>query len=226
MTTNTDHTYDLSDVVDVDVTASIRPGASVLLAGPTMTGKQDLLLDVLAAGVRDGQGGVVVTTGDPGAALLGEVESRAEDPAARQLGAVDCRADSNRRTEKLDSGGTVHHVASPSELTAIGISITECFENLRGAGVEDGRLALSSLSTMLTYSDREAVFKFCHVLSARLDSAGFLGLFTVDSTAHDERTMQVVKQAFDGLVEIRERDGVREARVLGLDPEPSAWVEL
>jgi rhamnogalacturonyl hydrolase YesR len=70
------------------------------------------------------------------------------------------------------------------------------------------------------------VFKFCHVLSARLDSAGFLGLFTIDSGAHDERTMQVVKQAFDGLVEVREEGGTRQARVRGLEPEPSAWVDL
>jgi KaiC/GvpD/RAD55 family RecA-like ATPase len=226
MTTNTDRRYDLTDVLDVEVTGSVRPGASILVAGPTMTGKQDLLLDLLAAGVRDDQGAVAVATGDRGSILLEEVRSRADGAAAHQLGAIDCRADSNRGTEELDAGGTVHHVASPSELTDIGVSITECFERLRGAGVEDGRLALSSLSTMLTYSDREAVFKFCHVLSARLDSAGFLGLFAVDSTAHDEQTMQVVKQAFDGLVEIRERDGIREARVLGLDPDPSPWFEL
>jgi KaiC/GvpD/RAD55 family RecA-like ATPase len=218
--------YDFGDALAVEVTSSVRPGASVLVAGPTMTGKQDLLLEILAAGLRDGEGAVAVTTGDRGSALLSELRSRVPDPDGHRLGAVDCRADGTRGREELDSGARVHHVGSPSDLTAIGVSLTECFERLHDAGVDDGRLALSSLSAMLTYADEETVFKFCHVLSARLDSAGFLGLFTIDSGAHDERTMQVVKQAFDGLVEVREEGGTRQARVRGLEPEPSAWVDL
>ena len=120
----------------------------------------------------------------------------------------------------------VHHVGSPSDLTGMGIGITESFERLHDAGIDQGRLGLSSLSTMLTYSDKETVFKFCHVLSSRLDAAGFLGFFTIDSSAHDDQTLQVIKQAFDGLVEIREVERGREARVRGLQPGPSEWVEL
>ncbi len=34
---------------------------------------------------------------------------------------------------------------------------------------------------------KKTVFKFCHVLSSRLDSAGYIGVFTIDSGAHDDR---------------------------------------
>jgi KaiC/GvpD/RAD55 family RecA-like ATPase len=218
--------YDFAGVLDVEIATAIPPGSSILIAGPAMTGKQDLLLDVLAAGVRDGEGAVVVTTNDRAEALIEDLQSRAPGSAGHQLGAIDCRADGSREQVELDSGACVHRVASPSDLTGIGISITKCFERLHDVGLDDGRLALSSLSTMLTYTDQQTVFKFCHVLSSRLDSSGYLGLFTIDSSAHDEQTMQVIKQAFDGLVEIRETDGIREARVMGLEPDPSEWVEL
>jgi len=142
------------------------------------------------------------------------------------VAAIDCRAESGREDRRLDNGAYVHHVPSPSALTDIGICITNSFDRLHDIGVDRSRLALMSLSTMITYADRETVFKFCHVLSSRLDSAGFLGVFTIDSNAHDDRTLQVIKQAFDGLIEVREEGGAREARVVGLEPTPSEWVEL
>jgi len=64
-----------------------------------------------------------------------------------------------------------------------------------------------------------------HPLS-RLDAAGYVGVFTIDSGAHDDQTLQVIKQAFDGLVEVREDDGTRQARVLGLSSNPSDWQDL
>jgi archaellum biogenesis ATPase FlaH len=79
---------------------------------------------------------------------------------------------------------------------------------------------------MLTYTDRKTVFKFCHVLSSRLDAAGYLGVFTIDTGAHDEQTIQVIKQAFDGLVELRQSDAGREARVVGIADSPTAWAAL
>jgi len=38
--------------------------------------------------------------------------------------------------------------------------------------------------------------------------------------------MQVIKQAFDGQIELRERDGVREARVRGLGADTTDWVSV
>jgi len=218
--------YDFADVIDVEATSSVEPGSSVLISGPAMTGKEALLLDILADGIRDGEGAVGVTTGDRATDWIDAIKSRAPEVQGHQLGVIDCRAESNRESETLDSGAYVHHVGSPSDLTGMGIGITESFDRLHDAGLDEGRLGLASLSTMLTYSDRQTVFKFCHVLSSRLDSAGFLGFFTIDSSAHDDQTLQVIKQAFDGLVEIRETEGTRQARVRGLRPDPSEWVEL
>jgi len=218
--------YDLSAVLDVAAVSSIRPGSSILVSGPAMTGKEDLLYEAMADGTRNGEGAVAVTTGERAEDAIEDIQARASDMDSHALCAIDCRADSDREGIERDDGAYVHRVAAPSDMTGIGIGIMKCFDRLRDAGVDDGRLGLTNLSTMVTYSDKQTVFKFCHVLSSRLDSAAFLGLFTIDSSAHDNQTLQVIKQAFDGLIEIRERDGTREARAMGIEPQPSDWVEL
>ena len=219
-------TYDLSGPLEFDALTSVRPGSNILVSGPAMTGKEELALSILADGSRQGQGAIVMTTGDPADQVIAGYRERVDGLDEALFAVVDCRGDGDRSTDRSAEGSYVHHVSSPSDLTGIGIGITKSLERLANNGATSGRFALSSLSTMLTYTDKKTVFKFCHVLSSRFDSAGYLGLFTVDSGAHDEQTIQVIKQAFDGMIEIRERDGTREARVLGLAGKPTEWQEF
>ncbi|WP_299269460.1 RAD55 family ATPase [Halorientalis sp.] len=221
--------YDLASVLKTEAVSNVRPGTSILIAGPAMTGKESLAIEILAEGSRNGDGALVVSTGDSAENIVEDYRDRVAGVSNLQLGVVDCRAEGSNGS--LADGDTppglhVHKVSSPGDLTGIGIGITKCLEALHGAGAENGRMALVSLSTMLTYTDRETVFKFCHVLSSRLDAAGYVGVFTIDSGAHDDQTLQVIKQAFDGLVEIRDGESGREGRVMGLTDGPTDWTAL
>jgi len=218
--------YDLSSVLDFDALAEVSPGSSILVSGPAMTGKENLVYDVLADGAKSGDGAVVVTTSDGAASVVEEFRDRVPKLRGAQLGVVDCRGEGGADPELIE-GVSVHQVSSPGDLTGIGIGITKALEGLHDSGRDRGRLALVSLSTMLTYTDKKTVFKFCHVLSSRLDAAGYIGVFTIDSGAHDQQTIQVIKQAFDGLIDIRDAEGGgREARVLGLANEPTDWKRI
>ena len=214
--------YDLSDSLGLEALTSVKPGSNLLISGPAMTGKEDLALSILADGSANGEGAIVTTTGDRAEAVIEDYRQRVADLDESRLAVVDCRGDGDRSADHSQHGSYVHHVSSPADLTGIGIGITKSLETLANNGAGRGRFALSSLSTMLTYSDTKTVFKFCHVLSTRFDNTGYVGLFTIDSGAHDEQTLQIVKQAFDGMIEIRDAD-TREARVLGLDGVPSDW---
>lgn len=225
MTNSTDAGYDLSDVLEFEAASSIRPGTSILVSGPTMTGKDDLLFELVGTGVDRDKAGIVVTTDDEGEVTLDEVRSYG-DGEGSLLSAIDCRADSGREQRELDDGAFVYSVAEPSAFTGIGIGITKCFDRMEEADVSNGRLALTSLSTMVRYADRKTVFKFCHVLSQRLDSAGYVGFFTLNTGAHDDQTVQVIKQAFDANVEIRQEGGERQARLLGVNTNPTEWRSL
>ena len=225
-TTERQTMYDLTSVLEFDALSEVRPGSSILISGPAMSGKERLAYDILADGLDRGDGAVVVTTGDGAGSVVEEFRSLVPDLDDSQLGVIDCRGESGTDEDVIGNAHT-HHVSSPGDLTGIGIGITKALEGLHNAGNEQGRLALVSLSTMLTYTDKKTVFKFCHVLSSRLDSAGYIGVFTIDSGAHDDQTLQVIKQAFDGMIDVRDAEGGgREGRVLGLSGEPTDWQDI
>jgi hypothetical protein len=50
------------------------------------------------------------------------------------------------------------------------------------------------------YADLQTVFRFLHVFTGRIQSVEGLGLFAIDSSAHDDKTMNTLKQLFDGIV--------------------------
>jgi len=218
--------YDLTDVLDFEALSAVRPGSSILVSGPAMTGKDELAMEILADGSDNGEGAIVVTTGEHAEDVITDYRDRVPGLDESLLGVVDCRGESGRDSEYTPAGSFVYHLSSPGEITGMGIGITKCMENLANNGADSGRFALDSLSTILTYTDKKTVFKLCHILSSRFDTAGYLGVLTIDSAAHDEQTLQVIKQAFDGMIEIRENDGTREARVLGLAGKPTDWQEF
>ena len=195
----------------------VDPGTNVLIEGPPMSGKRQLGFRMLEAGARNGEGSIFVTTKDNAdrvaedfAELVGGV-----DPT---VGVVDCV------TKQQGMGSTteselVRYASSPVDLTGIGIELSELLRALyQKRGIRRNRILLHSLSTLLMYSDLQTVFRFLHVFTGRVQSADALGVFVIDSSAHDEQTVSTLKQLFDGIVTVREGDdGDFEGRLLGVD---------
>jgi KaiC/GvpD/RAD55 family RecA-like ATPase len=226
MTETTDHeAYDLSGPLDAEPLRTVPAGTALLISGPAMTGKDTLMQSFLADGLARGEAAIAVTTSGPAEDFVDDIHARAEFEG-RALSVVDCHAEGSREHLELENGSHVHRVSDPADLTSIGVCITEALDRVDVGGYDRGRFGLSSLSTMLTYTDEKTVFKFCHVLASRLQGAGFVGLFTIDESAHDQQTLQVIKQNFDGQVQVREREGQRQVRVRGLGGDPSPWQAL
>ncbi|MFB6311988.1 MAG: hypothetical protein ABEH64_12510 [Salinirussus sp.] len=217
--------YDLSTVIDVPRLAAVDPGTSFLISGPAMTGTDAIAMDVLAGGAARGEGAVAVTTQGSAETIIEAIQERSPGADPRHLAAIDCRRDGDGRAGAIGESYR-YQVADPSDVTGMGVGITNSFDRLQGSGVDRIRFGLVTLSTMLTYADEETIFKFCHVLSSRIDAAGYLGAFTIDEGAHDAKTLQVLKQPFDAILEVREQDGGREARVRGFGSDPTDWVPL
>jgi KaiC/GvpD/RAD55 family RecA-like ATPase len=187
--------YDLSPVLD----AQLEPGTSILVSGPPLTGKRALSLDVLAEGTRAGEAAIVVTTKDGAERVLDDYRSRV-DVDDRPVAVIDCVTRQQGVGEVRDDD-RVKYTSSPVDMTGIGIKLSETLESFyQGYGVDRTRVMVHSLSTLLMYSDLQTVFRFLHVFTGRIQSVDGLGLFCIDSTAHDERTMNTLKQLFDGIV--------------------------
>lgn len=193
--------YNLDPRFDTEV----QPGTNILVTGPPLTGKRSLTLDILAAGTQNGDGAIVVTTKDSGTRVLDDYAKRVAyeghpvavvDCVSRQQGVGDLRDDDR-----------IKYTSSPVDMTGIGIKLSEFLQAFyQEQEIDRNRIMVHSLSTLLMYSNLQTVFRFLHVFTGRIQSVDGLGLFCIDSSAHDDRTMNTLKQLFDGIVRTSEDD--------------------
>ncbi|MFC6785990.1 RAD55 family ATPase [Halobaculum halobium] len=191
--------------------AEIEPGSNVLLTGPPLSGKRELALDVLAEGTRNGEGAIMVTTKDSADRLLKQFEKR-EPYEGRPVAVVDTVTRQQGVNDVRDSD-RIKYTSSPVDMTGIGIKLSSFLEAFyKDRGIRQNRVMVHSLSTLLMYSDLQTVFRFLHVFTGRIQSVDGLGLYCLDSTAHDDQTMNTLKQLFDGIIETSE-DGEPSVRL-------------
>ncbi|THE66193.1 recombinase RecA [Salinadaptatus halalkaliphilus] len=205
--------YDLVDSVPVD---EIDPGTNVLVAGPPMTGKRSLVFENLVRGLEQGEGSIVVTTKDSADKVLDEFTGQAESDGSN-IGVVDC-VTKQRGIGTVDDDPRIKYASSPVDMTGIGIKLSEFLQEFyEGRNVTENRVLLHSVSTLLMYSDLQTVFRFLHVFTGRIQSADALGLYVIDSTAHDDQTMNTLKQLFDGIITLEaDTDDEPAIRTAGL----------
>ena len=191
--------------------SEIEPGSNVLISGPSMSGKRDLALDVLAEGTDDDEGAIFVTTKD-GADRILELYERRTPYQGKPVAVVDC-VTRQQGVGEVREDDRIKYASSPVDMTRIGIQLSEFLEAFyQERNIRQNRVALHSLSTLLMYSDLQTVFRFLHVFTGRIQSVDGLGVYVIDSSAHDDQTMNTIKQLFDGVVRLSE-DGDREIRL-------------
>jgi KaiC/GvpD/RAD55 family RecA-like ATPase len=205
--------YDLADVLsDVE----LSPGTNLLISGPPLTGKRRLALEILANGTQQGEGAIVVTTKDSADKLVAEYEQHVPSLDNVPFGIVDC-VTKQRGVGNAEDTSRVKHASSPVDMTGIGIQLSEFLQDFYEArGVKRNRVLLHSVSTLLMYSNVQTVFRFLHVFTGRVQSADGLGLYVIDSTAHEEQTLNTLKQLFDGVIEVDDVDGEQSLRTVGV----------
>lgn len=192
--------YRLAGALD-DV--EVAPGSNLLVLGPAMAGKQRLAHDVLAAGAREGEASIIVSTSDGARHVIRAFEDALGDdgPQTPPLGIIDC-VTRDEETDELDTPYTVRYASSPVDMTGIGIHLSELLEDFHeDRGIERNRVVLDNISTMLMYTEVQPIFRFLHVFTGRVQNVDGLGLYLVDPSAHDEQTVNTLKGLFDGLIE-------------------------
>ncbi|WP_135820122.1 RAD55 family ATPase [Halostella litorea] len=208
--------YDLAPVLpDVEVT----PGTNLLVSGPPMTGKRRIATEILAEGSKQGDGAIVVTTKDSADKLVTEYERLVPELDDAPFGVVDC-VTKQRGVGNAENTSRVKYASSPVDMTGLGIQLSEFLQEFyETRSIQRNRVLLHSVSTLLMYSNVQTVFRFLHVFTGRVQSAEALGLYVLDSTAHEEQTLNTLKQLFDGVIEVEDDDGEPSVTTMGI---PSA----
>lgn len=185
-------TYDV-DGLRPATTTSFDSGTSLLVTGPTQPAR-DRLLDVIAAGSAHEESAIVVSTDISARAVIEALRERGPLPPGR-VGIVDC-------TDGPDGGAVedarVAQLSTPADLTGISLEFAKLLDWLQQDGM-GGRLRVGvvSVSTLLMYSELQTVFRFLHVFTSRIASAGMFGAFSIDPDMHDGQTYNTIRAIFD-----------------------------
>lgn len=221
--TPTHRPYDLLDADASSEPLAVPAGSSYLVTATQPAGRR-IVLDMLARGTGEGEGAMVVTTQEPAEAIVDAFRERtggSGTDGADGLRIIDCQTE----TIDLDAEGTlVQNVDTPRNLTDIGIGFTNAIDAFDADGIERVRFGLLSLSVVLSYVDQETVYRFCQTLTRGLASEGYVGLFALNVDAHDEKTINTLRRAFDGRLEVRSGAGGAEIRPTGIEGVPEEWI--
>ncbi|HLB70466.1 MAG: recombinase RecA [Candidatus Methanoperedens sp.] len=204
----------------------IRKGSNIMMIGPPMSGKEVILYYIMYHGSAVTENAVImVTTRESATHILDWFkEHRLVLPLTR-IGIVDC-------VTKTLGGAAVETenikiASSPVDLTGIGVKISQFFEEyVMKKNIRKTQLHINSLSTILMYSNIQTVFRFLHVFTGRIKSAGALGIYMIESGMHDEQSIATLKQLFDGMIEVKSENDKNYIRIVGLSPKPTPWFEF
>ncbi len=108
-------------------------------------------------------------------------------------------ADGSGRRSTTSGDVRVRSVASPADFTGMGMRISEAFADWDAAD-RDVTFYLESLGVVLEYTDLRTLYRFLHVLTARVDAVDGRAQYVLDPAAVPDRNVEVLKTLMDGAV--------------------------
>ncbi|QOS12879.1 uncharacterized protein HfgLR_13755 [Haloferax gibbonsii] len=158
-------------------------------------------------------------TGDSGGAnqLLVSVETTPEEQLNilnnYRVGSVENQTlisvqsyDASGTVDAADLPITIKTVTKATDLRRIGLLITKSLNEWGESSVQS-TLCVHSLSNLIAaVNNDQRLFRFLHILTNRVSSAGARAHYHVDPARHDDQTLRTFKSLFDAAIEF-EADG-------------------
>ncbi|AGN02476.1 hypothetical protein L593_12685 [Salinarchaeum sp. Harcht-Bsk1] len=101
----------------------------------------------------------------------------------------------------------VETVNAPTDLTGVGIAVTELLSQTEGSTA----VCFDSVTALLQYVDLDTAFEFLHVFAGRLHRYDAVGHFHMDPGAHDPQVVAQVASLLDGKLVLDDDGDVEDA---------------
>jgi KaiC/GvpD/RAD55 family RecA-like ATPase len=183
------------------------PPASLLLIGQSGVGKTVFSKHFIYNGLLIGEPCIYVTTDESPQGIYNSMKRFGFNTSQQNSSTfriVDCYS------WKLgDASISEYLVRNPADLVLVLGAIEKAMR-----GLNNIRLVLDSI-TGLTATCKHSNFeilKFLQVIVAEIRAAGGNALFSVTPEAHDQQFMSLLRQAFDGTLEMKEDESSKEIR--------------
>jgi len=126
-------------------------------------------------------------------------------------------------------------VSSPTDLTGIGIKFSNMIETIFEGNFSEGetglfpppiRFCVNSISTLLMYRRLEVLYQFLHVLTAKLKKTEGVGIYILNSESFDEKTLSLIKQLMNCVIEVKTESNASSMRVQGIRGVTGEWMKF
>lgn len=151
-----------------------------------------------------GYSGIIISINEPSSIMKKSLEKQSVD--SRKLFFIDCIT-GMATGQKKDEGSTLY-VASPGQLTNIGIALTKAMGSMKDQ--EPLYLLVDSVNTMFVYNEPDHIIRFLHMLinKIRLNSAKGI-LFSVKN-AIDPIVSTQIETFSDMVIHVGDEKNINE----------------
>lgn len=219
-----------SGIAQIDVVSGgFEAGTNYLILAPPMSLAEELAFSLTQPLI--GEYAIVLSTNDRAAEVVDAFKVMGIDK--RYVGTIDAITKSS--TPGIADTNRLMFVASPTDLTGIGIKFSKMVELIFDGDFSDGesglfpppvRFCVNSVSTLLMYRKLEILYQFLHVLTSKLKKIDGVGFYLLNKESFDEKTVSLIKQLMTGVIEVKVEQNVNYLRIQGIKGLSSDWLKF
>ena len=211
------------------VSGGFEAGTNFLILAPPMSLAEELAYSLTRP--LTGEYAIVLSTNDRAAEVVDAFKVIGGDK--RYVGTIDAITKSS--SPGIADTNRLMFVASPTDLTGIGIKFSKMVELIFDGDFSDGesglfpppvRFCVNSVSTLLMYRKLEVLYQFLHVLTSKLKKIDGVGFYLLNKESFDEKTVSLIKQLMTGVIEVKVEQNVQYMRVQGIKGLTSDWLKF
>jgi hypothetical protein len=211
------------------ISGGFEAGTNILILAPAMS-NADQLAYALARPLT-GEYGIVLSTNERASEVVDAFKLAGAEK--QFMGVIDAITKSS--TPGIADTQRLKFVSSPTDLTGIGIKFSNMIETIFGGDFSEGeaglfpppvRFCVNSISTLLMYRRLEVLYQFLHVLTAKLKKIEGVGIYLLNSESFDDRTLSLIKQLMNCVIEIKVEQNTSYLRIQGIRDVSSEWLKF
>ena len=171
--------------------------ATLVLSRP-LEGKREFIEDYAKKAIKDSRQLILVLTDKNPEQIKKEMLD--DKIFFKNLYFVDCYSSQN--SEKIKDSENVRHVSGPLALNELSIAISD-FGREFAKKEASYSVIFDSLSTLIIYSNAEAVARFLQILISKVKQLNGNILFTIEEGMHDEKAITAIEHFMDSIVKVK-----------------------
>nr|WP_320161744.1 hypothetical protein [uncultured Methanoregula sp.] len=211
------------------VCGGFEAGTNILILAPPMSYADQLAYALIKP--LQGEFSIVLSTNERASEVVDFFKVAGADK--RFVGVIDAITKSS--TPSIADTTRLMFVSSPTDLTGIGIKFSNMIETIFEGDFSEGeaglfpppvRFCVNSISTLLMYRRLEVLYQFLHVLTAKLKKIEGVGIYLLNSESFDEKTLSLIKQLMNCVIEVKMEQNITYLRVMGIRGVSGDWLKF